>query len=75
MRELRRSGGPTTAVAARNGVGSGSAEAFLVERPTGSGTETAVVPGFGGQVIEPGDELSWVWFPERTLPDGAEEPT
>ena len=34
-----------------------------------------MVPGFGGQVIEPGDELSWVWFPERTLPDGADEPT
>lgn len=75
MRELQRSGGPTTAVAARNGVGFGSAEGFLVERPAGAGTEAAVVPGFAGRTIQPGDELSWVWFPERTLPDGATEPS
>lgn len=75
MRELQRSGGPTTAVAARNGVGFGSAEGFLVERPAGDATEVAVVPGFDGRTIQGGDELSWVWFPERTLPDGATEPT
>lgn len=75
MRELQRSGGPTTAVAARNGVGFGSAEGFLVERPAGDATAVAVVPGFDGRTIQGGDELSWVWFPERTLPDGATEPT
>lgn len=75
MRELQRSGGPTTAVAARNGVGFGSTEAFLVERPAGSPTEVAVVPGFDGRTILDGDALSWVWFPERTLPEGATEPS
>ncbi len=35
----------------------------------------ALVPGSGGRVVAPGDELSWVWFPERTLPQGATEPT
>ncbi|MDR6572068.1 putative alpha-1,2-mannosidase [Curtobacterium sp. 320] len=75
MRELQRSGGPTTAVAARNGVGFGSAEGWLVERPAGEHVAAAVVPGFAGRTIESGDELSWVWFPERVLPDGATEPT
>lgn len=68
MRELQRSGGPTTAVAAKNGVGFTSLEAFLVDEPE------AIVPGFAGRTIESGDELSWVWFPERTLPDGESEP-
>ena len=68
MRELQRSGGPTTAVAAKNGVGFTSLEAFLVDEPE------AIVPGFAGRTIESGDELSWVWFPERTLPDGGSEP-
>ncbi|WP_240347480.1 hypothetical protein [Curtobacterium sp. 24E2] len=75
MRELQRSGGPTTAVAARNGVGFGSSEGWLVERPAGAGVVVAIVPGSGGRVVAPGDELSWVWFPERTLPQGATEPT
>ncbi|WP_260235009.1 GH92 family glycosyl hydrolase [Curtobacterium sp. PhB172] len=75
MRELQRSGGPTTAVAARNGVGFGSSEGWLVERPAGDGAVVALVPGSGGRVVAPGDELSWVWFPERTLPQGATEPT
>ncbi|SDQ11195.1 alpha-1,2-mannosidase, putative [Curtobacterium sp. UNCCL20] len=75
MRELQRSGGPTTAVAARNGAGFGSAEAFLVERPAGAGMETAIVPGWSGRTVEPGQLLSWVWFPERTLPEGATEPS
>ncbi|WP_243834013.1 MULTISPECIES: GH92 family glycosyl hydrolase [unclassified Curtobacterium] len=75
MRELQRSGGPTTAVAARNGVGFGSSEGWLVERPAGDGAVVALVPGAGGRVVAPGDELSWVWFPERTLPQGAAEPT
>ncbi|WP_242863011.1 GH92 family glycosyl hydrolase [Curtobacterium luteum] len=75
MEELQRSGGPTTAVAARNGVGYASAEAWLVERPSGAGPTEGVVPGFAGRTIAPGDELSWVWFPERTLPEGLTEPT
>ncbi|MGD3180669.1 hypothetical protein QT373_22495, partial [Xanthomonas citri pv. citri] len=72
---LQRSGGPTTAVAARNGVGYASAEAWLVERPAGADPTQGIVPGFAGRTIAPGDELSWVWFPERTLPDGLTEPT
>ncbi len=74
MRELRRSGGPTTAVAARDGVGWDSAEAWLLERPAGETTIEGVLPGFAGRAIAPGDELSWVWFPERTLPAGHDEP-
>ncbi|MFZ7089400.1 GH92 family glycosyl hydrolase [Curtobacterium sp. RRHDQ10] len=74
MRELQRSGGPSTAVAARNGVGFSSVEAFLVETGAERGT-TTIVPGFAGRVIAPGDALSWVWFPERTLPDDRTEPT
>ncbi|WP_260855693.1 GH92 family glycosyl hydrolase [Curtobacterium sp. 9128] len=74
MRELQRSGGPSTAVAAKNGVGFTSLEAFLVERPAGGGTAEAVVPGFAGRTIAAGDELSWVWFPERVLPEGRTEP-
>lgn len=69
MQQLRRSGGPTTAVAARNQAGFGSSEGYLVERGAG------IVPGFAGRTIDVGDELSWVWFPERTLPEGATEPT
>ena len=75
MRELQRSGGPTTAVAARNQAGFESPEGYLVERGAGETTVTAIVPGFAGRTIEAGHELSWVWFPERTLPDGASEPT
>ncbi len=75
MRELQRSGGPTTALAARNGVGFGSVEGWLVERPSGAGAVSAVVPGSAGHTVAAGEELSWVWFPERTLPDGATEPT
>ena len=75
MEELQRSGGPTTAVAARNGTGFTSAEGFLVERPAGESSTTSTVPGYAGRTIDAGDELSWVWFPERTLPDGADEPT
>ncbi|MFS0728653.1 GH92 family glycosyl hydrolase [Curtobacterium sp. 1P10AnD] len=75
MDELQRSGGPTTAVAARNGVGYVSAEAWLVERPSGADPTEGIVPGFVGRTIAPGDELSWVWFPERTLPEGLTEPT
>ncbi len=62
-------------MAARNGVGFDSAEGFLVERPSGDHVAEAVVPGFAGRAIESGDELSWVWFPERVLPDGRTEPT
>ncbi|MBT2502058.1 GH92 family glycosyl hydrolase [Curtobacterium sp. ISL-83] len=72
---MQRSGGPTTAVAARNGVGFGSPEGYLVERASGEPTTVAVVPGFAGRTIGPGEELSWVWFPERTLPEGSDEPT
>ena len=74
MRELQRSGGPTTAVAARNGVGWTSAEAWSVERPEGGSQTVAVVPGLAGRTVAAGDELSWVWFPERTLPEGHDEP-
>jgi predicted alpha-1,2-mannosidase len=59
-------------VAARNHVGFTSAEGYLVEE---SESATAVVPGFAGRVIAQGDVLSWVWFPERTLPQGQDEPT
>ncbi|NUU15420.1 glycoside hydrolase family 92 protein [Curtobacterium pusillum] len=72
---MQRSGGPTTAVAAQDHVGFGSPEGYLVERGAGETTITAAVPGFTGRTIEPGQELSWVWFPERTLPEGASEPT
>ncbi|OII34024.1 alpha-1,2-mannosidase [Curtobacterium sp. MMLR14_010] len=72
---MQRSGGPTTAVAARDHVGFTSLEGLLVERPAGSDTVDAVVPGFAGRTIRAGDRLSWVWFPERTLPDGQDEPT
>lgn len=75
MRELQRSGGPSTAVAARNGVGFVSAEAYRVDRPAGERSSVAVVPGHAGRTIRAGETLSWVWFPERTLPDGATEPT
>jgi predicted alpha-1,2-mannosidase len=75
VRELQRSGGPTTAVAARNGVGFGSTEAFLLERPAGVASEVATVPGFADRTVDEGDVLSWVWFPERTLPDGVTEPS
>lgn len=47
----------------------------MVERPSGDGAVVASVPGFSGRVVAPGDELSWVWFPERTLPQGVTEPT
>jgi len=75
VRELQRSGGPTTAVAARNHVGFDSPEGYVVERGPGETSVTAVVPGFSGRTIAAGDELAWVWFPERTLPEGASEPT
>ena len=34
----------------------------------------AVVPELAGRTVAVGDELSWVWFPERTLPQGHDEP-
>ncbi|PZF57458.1 glycoside hydrolase family 92 protein [Curtobacterium sp. MCSS17_008] len=61
-------------MAARNGVGWTSAEAWLLERPADTDETVAVVPVHGGRTIAPGDELSWVWFPERTLPEGHDEP-
>ncbi|MDN3480088.1 hypothetical protein QL987_15725, partial [Curtobacterium sp. APC 4022] len=65
--------GPTTAVAARNGVGFVSHEASPVER-TGPGTTVVVVPGLDGHEVGPTDVLTWVWFPERSLPAGQTEP-
>ena len=65
--------GPSTAVAARNGVGFVSHEATLVER-TGPGTTVVVVPGLDGHEVGPTDVLTWVWFPERSLPAGQTEP-
>ncbi|MGN8049255.1 GH92 family glycosyl hydrolase [Curtobacterium sp. 22159] len=75
MRELQRSGGPSTAVAARNDVGFDSLEGYRVERDPGDTTVEAIVPEHAGRTIAVGDELSWVWFPERTLPEGRSEPT
>lgn len=81
MSDVRRGGptavgptaGPTTAVAARNGVGFVSQEATLIEQ-TGPGATVVVVPGPEGQEVGPTDVLTWVWFPERSLPDGQTEP-
>ncbi|PZF63592.1 glycoside hydrolase family 92 protein [Curtobacterium sp. MCPF17_047] len=81
MSDVRRGGptavgptaGPTTAVAARNGVGFVSQEATLIEQ-TGPGATVVVVPGPAGQEVGPTDVLTWVWFPERSLPDGQTEP-
>ena len=75
MEELQRSAGPETAVAARNGVGFTSLEGLLIERREGGGVVTGLVQGFAGRPVGAGDVLSWVWFPERTLPDGQTEPT
>ncbi|WIB36817.1 hypothetical protein [Curtobacterium sp. MCJR17_043] len=33
-----------------------------------------VVPGFAGREVGPTDVLTWVWFPERSLPEGQTEP-
>ncbi|PZE38314.1 GH92 family glycosyl hydrolase [Curtobacterium sp. MCPF17_031] len=81
MSDVRRGGptavgptaGPTTAVAARNGVGYVSQEATLIEQ-TDPGATVVVVPGPAGQEVGPTDVLTWVWFPERSLPDGQTEP-
>ncbi|WP_258372031.1 GH92 family glycosyl hydrolase [Curtobacterium sp. MCBD17_019] len=74
MRALVRSSGPTTAVAARNGVGFSSAEAYLVERH-GPDQAVAEVPFAAERPVAAGDRLTWVWFPERVLPAGRAEPT
>ncbi|PZE66507.1 GH92 family glycosyl hydrolase [Curtobacterium sp. MCBD17_021] len=65
--------GPVTAVAARNGVGFVSQQATLVEQTDPRGT-VQVVPGFAGREVGPADVLTWVWFPERSLPEGQTEP-
>lgn len=66
--------GPTTAVAARNGVGLVSRRATLVEQTDPTGT-VQVLDGHHGHGVGPTDVLTWVWFPERSLPDGRTEPT
>ena len=66
--------GPSTAVAARNGVGIRSVRAFPVHRRAGGPQVRAELPELAGHRIDVGDELGWTWFPERTLPDGIEEP-
>ncbi|WP_437582662.1 GH92 family glycosyl hydrolase [Paramicrobacterium sp. CJ85] len=68
-----RQGGPTTAVAARQGAGFSSPEAYLLEQSQTSPTRW-VIPELTGHQVAAGDELSWVWFPERSLPTGAEHP-
>ncbi|WIB27398.1 GH92 family glycosyl hydrolase [Curtobacterium sp. MCSS17_015] len=65
--------GPVTAVAARNGVGFVSQQATLVEQTDPRGT-VQVVPGFAGREVGRADVLTWVWFPERSLPEGQTEP-
>lgn len=83
MSDVRRGGpttdsptntGPVTAVAARIGVGFVSQQAILVEQ-TGPGETVQVLPGLTGREVGPTDVLTWVWFPERSLPDGQTEPT
>jgi hypothetical protein len=78
MSDARRGGpttaGPTTAVAARNGVGFVSQEATPVEQTDPRGT-VQVLPGCSGKEVGPTDVLTWVWFPERSLPEGQTEPT
>jgi predicted alpha-1,2-mannosidase len=67
VRVLRRRGGPATAVAAKNGVGFTSPEAFAVEvdaAPIGDLEANFHVPGeWAERVIEPGDELTYCYFP------------
>jgi predicted alpha-1,2-mannosidase len=65
--------GPNTAVAARNGVGFVSHEATPVEQ-TDPGETVQVLPGSAGREVGPADVLTWVWFPERSLPEGQTEP-
>lgn len=83
MSDVRRGGpttdsptntGPVTAVAARNRVGFVSQQATLVEQ-IGPGETVQVLPGPTGREVGPTDVLTWVWFPERSLPDGQTEPT
>ncbi|PZE82176.1 GH92 family glycosyl hydrolase [Curtobacterium sp. MCBD17_032] len=82
MSDVRRGGpttdsptstGPVTAVAARNGVGFVSQEATLIEQTDPRGT-VQVLPGSAGREVGPTDVLTWVWFPERSLPEGQTEP-
>lgn len=69
LSELQRLGGPTSAVAAKNGVGFTSLEAFKAETKQGTGINTMVLPlGLEGRVIEAGEELQWVLFPEGAGP-------
>jgi predicted alpha-1,2-mannosidase len=73
MSDARR-GGPTTAVAARNGVGFVSQEATPIAQTDARGT-VQVLPEHAGREVGPTDVLTWVWFPERSLPEGQTEPT
>ena len=67
--ELRRLGGPASAVAARNGVGFTSLEAFPVELSQGTGTRLFEIPSdLGDRVVETGEQLQWVVFPEGAGP-------
>ncbi|ASN40326.1 alpha-1,2-mannosidase [Arthrobacter sp. 7749] len=69
LSELQRLGGPGTAVAARNGVGFTSLEAFRADVEQGAGTCVLVVPGaLENRVIRAGEELQWVLFPEGAGP-------
>ncbi len=67
--ELKRHGGPTSAVAARNGVGFTSSEAFPIELSQGSGTRLFEIPAdIDDRVVETGEQLQWVIFPEGAGP-------
>lgn len=66
-----RSGGPTTAVASRLCAGFSSPEAFLIEQTSTTQCRWSI-PLHDNRTIAAGDELSWVWFPERTLPADTE---
>ncbi len=64
--------GPTTAVAARNGLGLVSAVPWRVRVPAGEGIVRVTVPELAGHRISDGDELRWAVFPQG-LPDGVDD--
>jgi predicted alpha-1,2-mannosidase len=62
---LRRDGGPTTAVAAADGRGATSPEAWRWDVPRGTGLVRAELPGAAvGHDVPDGDELVWQLLPE-----------
>ncbi|SDD24546.1 GH92 family glycosyl hydrolase [Auraticoccus monumenti] len=61
--------GPTTALAARNGIGLVSPVPWRVRVPCGEGLVRVPVPELADRRIEQGDELRWAVLPQG-LPDG-----